>query len=227
MSSLTALKDINAALTLGYQNSGIDIPTAYIGSDYKPTGASFAELHLLPADRYPSTLGEIGQDRMLGIFQVDFNVTENSGSKELFAMVDLICTYFKAGLIIPYGFHSVRIRRAVPSPMGRSEKIAGSVMSVSVYWQAEVERGGVEFPELPPGYSYSAGSSTGEIQLDYEFSQPTPSALWIINHNLGRKVTTDVYNTGGVKVWGDVINISDNQVHVAFETPMAGYAIIN
>ena len=70
-----------------------------------------------------------------------------------------------------------------------------------------------------------AGGSGG--QLDYEFVQNTPLATWIINHNLGRRVTTDVYTLGGVKVMAEVVNVSNNQVQVLFDAPFSGYAIIN
>ena len=64
-------------------------------------------------------------------------------------------------------------------------------------------------------------------QVDYEFIQNTPLATWVINHNLGRRVTTDVYTLGGVKVLADVVNLNNNQVQVNFDGPFAGYAIIN
>lgn len=59
---------------------------------------------------------------------------------------------------------------------------------------------------------------------DYVHEQEMPSALWTINHNLGRRPNVEVRSTGGVVMVGEVVHMSSNQVRVAFATPLAGSA---
>lgn len=65
----------------------------------------------------------------------------------------------------------------------------------------------------------------GKTVLLHEELSPEP--VWTINHNLGRKVTVDVFTAGGARVMSDVLLVSDNQAQVIFDNPMAGYAVIN
>lgn len=58
----------------------------------------------------------------------------------------------------------------------------------------------------------------------FEFDQPTPSAEWIINHNLGWEPLVAVLSVGGEEVEAQVLHQSDNQVRVYFATPLAGRA---
>lgn len=61
----------------------------------------------------------------------------------------------------------------------------------------------------------------------FEFMQPVPSALWIINHNLGRSVDVAIYDTGGNRLEADIVEMSANQIQISFNPPIAGKAICN
>lgn len=73
------------------------------------------------------------------------------------------------------------------------------------------------------GDSGDAGSG-GER---YEHTQPTPSATWTINHNLGVRLNVSLFTTGGVEFDGQVQHTSDNQTVVTLNSPTAGYAILS
>jgi len=45
---------------------------------------------------------------------------------------------------------------------------------------------------------------------------------WIVNHNLGRRPNVQVRTLGGAEVEVEVLHVSDNQVAVYFDVPMAG-----
>lgn len=61
----------------------------------------------------------------------------------------------------------------------------------------------------------------------YEHTQASALATWIINHNLGRKTNTEVFTVGGSRMLAEVVNISNNQTQVIFDSPQTGYAVTN
>lgn len=58
----------------------------------------------------------------------------------------------------------------------------------------------------------------------FVFTQSTPSALWIINHNLGHVPTVEVFDAGSQEVEADIANPSTNQTNILFTVPTAGFA---
>jgi hypothetical protein len=56
------------------------------------------------------------------------------------------------------------------------------------------------------------------------FNQPTPAALWTINHNLGFKPVVGLFSTGSQEIEGVVTHTSENQTLVSFSIPVAGFA---
>lgn len=84
------------------------------------------------------------------------------------------------------------------------------------------EDGAVEVVEVglqgPPGAPGTPGGSA------FEHLQPTPAAVWVINHNLGYYPDVHVYSTGGVEIIADVLHVSPNQAQVGFAAPTAGRA---
>lgn len=59
----------------------------------------------------------------------------------------------------------------------------------------------------------------------HRHDQGTPSDLWTVNHNFGKRPLVGVFDTGGREVWAEVLHASDNQVLIYFDGPLAGYAI--
>lgn len=73
-----------------------------------------------------------------------------------------------------------------------------------------------------------AVNGTGGDGGDYlNFNQPTASAAWTINHNFGKKPNVSVYTVGGLEVWAEILHLSDNALQIAFDQPMAGFAILS
>jgi hypothetical protein len=58
----------------------------------------------------------------------------------------------------------------------------------------------------------------------YGHNQASPSASWIINHNLGYRPSVTLYSTGGAEIEGEVVHTSNNQARVYFDTAVAGSA---
>jgi hypothetical protein len=74
---------------------------------------------------------------------------------------------------------------------------------------------GVAGPQGPAGPAGAAG---------FSFTQPTPSALWTINHNLGYDPVIELFSIGGLIIEGSITNIDTNTLTVAFNSPYAGSA---
>lgn len=67
----------------------------------------------------------------------------------------------------------------------------------------------------------SGGGGGAPLVFNY-----SASSLWIVNHNLGRDVTTEVLSSGGAKIGAEVLQYSINQVRVYFEVPVPGKVLI-
>lgn len=74
-------------------------------------------------------------------------------------------------------------------------------------------------PPGPPGPPGSGGGLT--------VSQPTPSAQWTINHNLGYKPAVDLFDVGGNEFDAEVLHLSNNTLQVNLLVPLAGFARLN
>lgn len=72
---------------------------------------------------------------------------------------------------------------------------------------------GAQGPIGPTGASFTA----------YEHSQSVPSAAWVINHNLGYKPVTQVFNSGSNLVDCEVVHNSNNQITCLFVSPITGF----
>jgi hypothetical protein len=70
----------------------------------------------------------------------------------------------------------------------------------------------------PPGPAGPGGNV-------YEHVQSSPSAQWVVNHNLGVNTIVAVLSPGGLVVEADVAHQNINQVHVNFNQPQTGKAI--
>lgn len=128
---------INAALVSAYRAAmpALVDSTAYEGAAFQPTtGAKWAQITRLPAGNDPVTLGVGGQDEHSGVFQIDVNVPEDTGTATLLADADTLRAYFVAGRSFTYQSQSVRVRRADVSPIRRVD--GWLRVSVSVTYSA-------------------------------------------------------------------------------------------
>jgi hypothetical protein len=83
------------------------------------------------------------------------------------------------------------------------------------------------------GYGGRIGPFSYPLDGGYIFSQPTPSALWTVNHNLNQKyVAVEVIrNPDDVAIVGRydhpvITFINENQLTIAFDYLVAGHAVI-
>ena len=61
----------------------------------------------------------------------------------------------------------------------------------------------------------------------YTHDQNVPSATWTINHNLNKKPSVTVVDSGGNEWQTAVEHLSANQCRVTFSAPFAGRAYLN
>lgn len=80
-----------------------------------------------------------------------------------------------------------------------------------------VHVGGGVGPAGPPG---PAGGAS------FLFTQATPSASWVVVHNLNTLVNVTVLNSAQVIVETDVAETDLNTTTISFSTPQTGYALI-
>lgn len=74
-------------------------------------------------------------------------------------------------------------------------------------------------PQGPPG--------ANGANAVYIHNQVTPSATWIISHNMGFKPSVELLNSGSQEIEGDVIHTSQNVTVAYFNTPISGFARLN
>lgn len=79
---------------------------------------------------------------------------------------------------------------------------------------------GPQGPRGPQGLPGAAGGSV------YVHEQTEPSATWVINHNVGRKVAVVLYDEDGNVVQSDIEHGSVNQATVTWSSPIAGSALV-
>ena len=61
----------------------------------------------------------------------------------------------------------------------------------------------------------------------YKHTQMAAEAIWVINHNLGKRPAVTTFNNYNIEVIGDIEHISDNQLTITFIGAFSGYAYLN
>lgn len=134
-----SLADINAALVVAYQGAALGLPTAWEGVDFTPPAdADWAQLYLLPAPTTIDTLGPGGLDLHTGIFQIDLNVPQNSGTGALLGYADALRTAFKAGNNASHNGQNVLILDCSRSKL--TQAAGWLTVSMSISWRAYTAR---------------------------------------------------------------------------------------
>lgn len=78
-------------------------------------------------------------------------------------------------------------------------------------------------PQGPRGPAGLPGAAGGTVYLH---EQTVPSASWVINHNIGRRVAVILFDDDGNVVWSDIEHGTDNQATVTWSQPTTGQALI-
>lgn len=71
----------------------------------------------------------------------------------------------------------------------------------------------------------NASGITGD--KTYRHVQGSASSVWNVTHNLNKRASVTVVDSGGSEVEGDILFISDNQVQLLFSAPFSGEAYFN
>jgi hypothetical protein len=61
----------------------------------------------------------------------------------------------------------------------------------------------------------------------YRHVQSSASAVWTVNHNLGKRVSVSIADSAGDQVWGKVNYVSNNRVVITFSAAFSGEAYCN
>lgn len=97
------------------------------------------ELHWMPSDASPATMGSRGTDNHDGLIQVDIKTTLGQGVAEAKEKVAILEGIFKAGHKIWYNDTVVTIRKTCEEPSYRKDQ--WWVTPVSIYWYSRIKRG--------------------------------------------------------------------------------------
>jgi hypothetical protein len=72
-----------------------------------------------------------------------------------------------------------------------------------------------------------AGGGGGGSDAYFPYSQVAPSATWVVTHNLNKRPSVTVVDSGGNVVEGDVFHNSANQLTISFTVAFSGTAYLN
>lgn len=111
----------------------------------------------------------------------------------------------------------VVVVRAAPVTVVRENRI---VQVAAPGIQGPPGETGPEGPQGPQGPEGPAGQY-------YVHTQASPSASWVIDHNLNKKVHVSIFNASGDLVYSDVHHGSLNQASIVFPAPFAGSAVLS
>lgn len=90
----------------------------------------------------------------------------------------------------------------------------------------------VDSINLPNGASNEALMADGSTQVlesdkNYVHTQNTASATWSITHNLGKRASVTVVDSGDNVCYGDVQYTNDNELVITFSASFSGKAYLN
>jgi hypothetical protein len=68
---------------------------------------------------------------------------------------------------------------------------------------------------------------SGDAANSVNWQQTTPSLIWTIAHNLGFYPSVEIYSDGGLRLYGQVHNLSLNLLNITFNTAVSGTARLN
>jgi len=86
--------------------------------------------------------------------------------------------------------------------------------------QGETGEIGPEGPIGPIGPEGPAGTSSGF----YRHSQASPSAQWLILHDLNYPPSITTVDSAGTEMYGDISYLDDFHIQIDFAYPVAGFA---
>lgn len=70
-------------------------------------------------------------------------------------------------------------------------------------------------------------ASTAVGDLNFVYTQVSPSTTWSVVHNLGKFPAVSVVDSGGTEIVPDVLYVDSNNVTVSFGASTSGKAYLN
>jgi hypothetical protein len=67
----------------------------------------------------------------------------------------------------------------------------------------------------------------GSDDKTYSHNQSSPSAVWSITHNLGKKPSVAVFDSAGDQCFGEINHTSNNSLTITFSASFSGAAYLN
>lgn len=133
------LTDIDSAMIQLYQATLPAMPTAYPNANFnEPANTVWAALANVKVTAQPITLGDIGEDEVLGYFQVAFNGPLNSGSANIETAREAIRSAFRFGKSVMYQGQQAQFISAKFPPVFRNGAYATGI--VQIFWRARIVR---------------------------------------------------------------------------------------
>lgn len=75
----------------------------------------------------------------------------------------------------------------------------------------------------PPGPPGPAGGGGGGPS-GYDHTQTVAADTWTMNHNLGRRPVVELFTSGGVQFFAQIVHVSANQAVAYLNAPITGFA---
>lgn len=131
---------INAALVQGLTAANLGMAISPEGKDSRPptTATPWAAWFNIPADTEVASLGAGGMDETVGIFQVNINYPQNSGTAGPLTSVQKLRDYFIAGRRLVYDGQCVKVERVTRNNLRPVD--GWQQINVSIYYTANTIR---------------------------------------------------------------------------------------
>lgn len=132
---------VHQTLVAAFQALGIpQAKVAYENQPFTPPadGSMWYGITNLPASRDPLTLGDDGDDRYVGVFQIDIYGPQGEGVKAVLQAASAMTANYSAGTKFTHSGQAVLVRKSeISQPRRDGVRL---VVSVSVYWSASIPR---------------------------------------------------------------------------------------
>ena len=133
-------------------------------------------------------------------------------------------TFIGQGSVTSSGL-TVGVRYYVANLAGQITTVELSQPNVVRYIGTASSATQLEFNPMDVNYNtYLLGLETDK---NYFHNQASVSASWNIAHNLGKKPSVTIIDSGGNQVIGDIVYVDDNNVTLNFTAAFSGTATLN
>ena len=159
----------------------------------------------------------------LDTFLADFGVTCTAGAITSTGILDMPGQVLGNGMVISTDY-TLTCKVADFGGLFYGDGITVNGMFYQVREVRKLDDGAfceITLSKLDPDVTAPGGQPRAFV---FVFEQPTPSTVWVINHNFGYEPSVEVIDSTGAEVEAAVTNPSINQTVVTFSVATAGIA---